>query len=245
MLITQKQQIESYQRVQDFLKAHPPPESPGYLVQKKKFDDIVATLTNHSSGQAEGRRLRRAAVSRQPALRKALRDQHLAPIAQIARALLADAPGIEKALRMPAYNLNPLRFIAEANAMRSAAAPYEAQFIEAGRPADFLAQLDAATEALRQSILGKARNLGQQVGARAGLASEIKRGRRLVDVLDTIVKAAFLDDADVLAEWRSAKRIRGVPSGANGRNEGTNESTNAGGAAGTPIAAPVAAVTGV
>lgn len=238
MLITQKQQIESYQRVQDFLKIHAPPESPGYLVQKKKFDDIVATLTDHSSGQVEGRRLRHAEVSRQAALRKALREQHLRPIAQIARAELADAPGIEKALRMPAHNLNPLRLIAEAHAMRSAATPYEAQFIEAGRPADFLAQLDAATEAVRQSILGKARNLGQQVGAGAGLAKEIKRGRRAVDVLDTIVRAAFRQDSNVLAEWRSAKRIRVLPSGANARNESNSDD----GSGGTPVVAPASAV---
>lgn len=238
MLITQKQQIESYQRVQDFLKIHAPPESPGYLVQKKKFDDIVATLTDHSSGQVEGRRLRHAEVSRQAALRKALREQHLRPIAQIARAELADAPGIEKALRMPAHNLNPLRLIAEAHAMRSAATPYEAQFIEAGRPADFLAQLDAATEAVRQSILGKARNLGQQVGAGAGLAKEIKRGRRAVDVLDTIVRAAFRQDSNVLAEWRSAKRIRVLASGTNARNESNRD----GGSGGTPVVAPASAV---
>jgi hypothetical protein len=219
MLIKQKQQIDSYQRVQDFLRAHAPPESPGYLAQKKRFDDIVATLTDHSSGQVEGRRMRRAEVTRQRLLRKALREHHLAPIAQIARAELADAPGIDKALRMPPFNLNPLRLLAEAGAMRSAAAPYEAQFVEAGRPADFLAQLDAAMEAVRQSVLGKDRNLGLQVGSRAGLRKEIQRGRRSVDVLDTIVKAAFRDAPNVLAEWRSAKRIRGVPGGVNGRGE--------------------------
>jgi hypothetical protein len=238
MLIAQNQRNESYQRVKDFLKVHAPPESQGYLVQKKKFDNIVATLTDHSSGQVEGRRLRHAEVSRQRALRTALREQHLSPIAQIARAMLADAPGIEKALRMPAHNLNPLRLIAEANAMRSAATPYEAQFVEAGRPADFLAQLDAATEAVRQSILGKARNLGQQVGARAGLAKEIKRGRRAVDVLETIVKAAFRDDPNILAEWRSAKRIRALPSGTNARDESTSDS----GSGGTPVVTPASVV---
>jgi hypothetical protein len=75
------------------------------------------------------------------------------------------------------------------------------------------------------------------VGARAGLAKEIKRGRRAVDVLDTIVKAAFRDDSNVLAEWRSAKRIRALPSGTNARSESNSD----GGSGGTPVVTPVSA----
>jgi hypothetical protein len=213
MQAKQKQAIETYQRVQDFLTAHPPPESPGYLAQKKALDGVVATLDDHSVNQAMGRRLSRAEVARQRALRKALRQQHLAPIAQIARATLSDAPGIEKALKMPPSDISPLKLVAEANAMRSAAALYQPQFIEAGRPADFLEQLDAAAEALRQALLGKARNVGRQVGAGAGIDREIKRGRRAIEVIDTIVTAAFRDDQNVLATWRSAKRVRAVPGG--------------------------------
>jgi hypothetical protein len=219
MLATQKQAIEAYQRVQDFLKDHPPPESPGYLAQKKAFDEVVASLTDHSLNQVAGKRLRRAEGPRQRTLRTVLREQHLAPIAQIARATLGGAPGIDNALRMPRPNLSALKLVAEASAMRSAAALYEPQFVEAGRPEDFLAQLDAAAEAVRQSMLGKARNLGRQVGAGAGIERDIKRGRRLVEVLDTIVKAAFREDLNVLAKWRNAKRVRGITGGGNASSD--------------------------
>jgi hypothetical protein len=219
MLSRQKQQIEAYQRVQDFLGMHPPPETPGYLVQKKRFDAIVATLSDHAANQVEGRRQGRAEVPRQVTLRKILREQHLAPIAQIARATLANAPGVERLLRMPRYNLTPLKLVAEATAMRTAAAPYKAEFIEAGRPDDFLEQLDAAAEAVRQSILGKARSLGQQVGAGAGLGEEIKRGRGAVEVMDTIVKAAFHGNQDVLAKWRNIRRVKALPGNGIGRSD--------------------------
>jgi hypothetical protein len=237
MLAKQKQAIEAYQRVQAFLADHPPPESPGYLVQKKALDDVVAGLADHAENQVAGRRLRGAEVPRQRALRQALREQHLAPIAQIARATLAGEPGIEKALKMPGYSLSPIKLVAEASAMRTAAAPFESQFVEAGRPADFLAQLDAAAEAVRQSMLGKARNLGRQVGGRAGIEKEIKRGRRVVDVLDTIVRAAFLGDRDVLAKWRSAKRVRALP-GSGGEGDAAPEGTPA---ASVTLLPPVAA----
>jgi hypothetical protein len=43
----------------------------------------------------------RAETQRQKALRRRLREEHLGPIAQIARAMLSDKPGIEQALRLP------------------------------------------------------------------------------------------------------------------------------------------------
>lgn len=215
MRARQKQTIEAYQRVQRFLTDHPPPASPGYLMQKQALGKIVAGLDGHVVHQVTGRRLRQAEVRHEQVLVKALREEHLAPIAQIARARLADAPGIQKALKMPEYYITPLKLIAEASAMGSAAALYEDQFVEAGRSPDFLARLDAAAEALRQCLLSKARNLGQQVGASAGIGREIKRGRSVVDVIDTIVKEAFRGDVQLLAEWRSAKRVRAVPGGCN------------------------------
>ena len=211
MLGRQKQQIEAYQRVQDFLRLHPPPESPGYVVQKKKFDAIVATLSDHAANQVEGRRQGLAEGPRQVALRRILREQHLAPLAQIARATLANAPGVERLLRMPRYNLSTLKLVAEATAMRTAATPYKAELIEAGRAEDFLEQLDAAAEAVRQSVLGKARSLGQQVGAGAGIGDQIRRGRSAVEVIDTIVKASFLGNEEVLAKWRNVRRVKALP----------------------------------
>jgi hypothetical protein len=230
----QKQSIEAYQRVQAFLADHPPPESPGYVAQKKAFDELVGSLSSHSLNQVAGKRLRRAEGPRQRTLRSVLREQHLAPISQIARATLAEAPGIDKALRMPSTKLTTIRLVAEASAMRTAAAPYEKEFVDAGRPVDFLAQLDTATEAVRQSMLGKARNLGLQVGAGAGIERDIRRGRALLDVLDTIVKAAFRGDSNVLAKWRNAKRVRGLPGGGSAASVESGTSTATGTA---PVAA--------
>jgi hypothetical protein len=240
MLTRQKQVIEALQRVQAFLALHPPPETPGYATQKKLFDEIVASLTDNAENQVSGRRLRHAEVPRQVGLKKALREQHLAPIAQIARATLSDLPAIDKALRMPSESLSALRLVAEASAMRAAAAQYEAKFVEAGRPADFVKQLDDAIEAVRLSMIGKARYLGQQVGGSAGIERDLKRGRQSVEVLDTIVKDAFRGDKGVLAEWRSARRVRAVPGGTNGTGSEAAPHTTA--PVRTPVSAPTAPV---
>src|SRR4051812_8590035 len=117
MEITQKQRIEAYQRVQDFLGQNPLPD-PGYGEPKRLLDEVVSRLTEHSTDQVAGRRLGRAEGQRQVTLATALREQHIRPIAKIARAVLRGSPGIDKATRMPPQNLTPLRLIAEAKAFR-------------------------------------------------------------------------------------------------------------------------------
>src|ERR687884_6316 len=49
------------------------------------------------------------------------------------------------------------------------------------------------------------------VGGRAGIDKEIGRGRKALAGLDAIVKRAFRDQPDVLEEWRTARRLRGLP----------------------------------
>jgi hypothetical protein len=209
----QKQVIEAYQRVQDFLAAHPVPPPWSYGLPKALLDDVVERLSDHSTDQVAGRRLSRAETQRQKALRKTLRELHLRPISKIAKVSLAEAPGIQKALVMPAPQLSTTKLISEAKGMRDAVAGYTPVFVRNGRPEDFVEALDAAIEELRQSQLGRARNVGKGVGAKAGLTDEIRRGRQAVEMVDAIVTTAFASNGDVLARWRIARRVQGLPGG--------------------------------
>lgn len=213
MLARQKQVVEAYERVQDFLAANPAPAGTSYGRPKELLDETVARLTEHRTDQVAGGRLSRAERNREGALRRSLRELHLRPISKIAKATLADAPGIDKALKMPAPQLSTTKLINEAKAMRDAVTQYSPTFVTNGRPEDFLARLDVAIEELRGAMLGKARNLGTKVGAKAGLEQEIKRARNAVEMLDAIVTTVFANDRERLAKWRIARRIRGLPGG--------------------------------
>jgi hypothetical protein len=214
MLKRQQQSIEAYQRVQAFLNEHPPSESPQYAKLKERFDGVVERLLEHLVNQVHGKRMRHGEVTNQAAVIRRLREEHLAIIAHIARANLASAPGIEKALHMPDYYLGPLKLVAEARAIRSAAELYEDQFVQRwGLPEDFLEQLDSAVNAVEQSLFAKSRELGRQVGATAGIEMELRRGRSLIEIIDTIVRDAFRGNAELMAKWRSAKRVRALPGG--------------------------------
>jgi hypothetical protein len=241
----QKQSIESYQRVQAFVADNPLPPPGSYGEPKTLLDDVVSRLTAHSNEQVTGVRLGKAARQTEQTLRKVLCEQHLRPINKIAGAVLRNVPGLDKALKMPRPQITTTRLIAVAGAFRAAATQHDQAFVRNGRAADFVAQLDAATEALRQAQLSKARNLGKSIGARNGMSAEIVRGNDAVQLLDAIVTTGFAGNKEVLGKWRSAKRIRAAAGGGgNGAVSVPTVSqapTSAPAAAGTPTTEPKAA----
>lgn len=209
----QKQTIEAFQRVQAFLEAFPAPPPATYSAPKVVLGDVVAQLTDHSAEQVSGRSMSTAEERRQKRLVTILREHHLRPIVAIARATISDEPGIEAALRFPPAKLSVLKLIAEANAIRGSAALYEPAFVKNGRPADFLAQLAAAIDAVRLSMDGRARQVGRHIGAKAGLEQQLRRGRKAEDMLDSIVMVAFEGNDVVLAKWQNARKVQAIPGG--------------------------------
>ena len=211
MQARQQKLIESYQRVKVFLEANPASGTPGFAEAKAGLDAVVAQLTDHSTAQVSGRLLTKAERQRVTALMKRLKEQHMRPIATIAKAASDSIPGLIEELKMPRHALGALRLVAAARAMRGSAATYAETFVRAGRPQDFLERFDAAIVAVQDALGGHARTVGRRVGANAGLTQQLQRGRLALDVLDPIVKMAFEGNEVVLAQWRAAKRVRGVP----------------------------------
>src|SRR5438552_861658 len=66
--------------------------------QMQALTDTLARIDRHSVGQSAGSRLGRQETQRQAALRETIRTKHMQPIARISRAMLKNAPGIERAL---------------------------------------------------------------------------------------------------------------------------------------------------
>ena len=207
---TQKQIIESYQRVQVFLARNPlqPPDT--YGDAKQQLDDVVTRLTTLTNAQMATTRLGMAETEQQQTLRRALREQHLAPIARVANAALRHSPGIEKATRLPETQIPTTQLLTVGAAFRQAATPYEETFVRHGLSTDFLARLDAAVEALRQSQVRQADMKHNRIAAKNGIVTELLRGRQAVQMLDALVKARFGDNRDVLATWRTTKKVLGV-----------------------------------
>lgn len=210
----QKQSIEMYVRVKSFLTTHPAPEGTSYGPAADGITDVVRRLTGHTASQAQGKRMSQAEQAKQAQLLRTLCEQHLRPIVAIAKATEDGHPGIERALRMPSAAWGVTRILADAQAIHDAAALYPPVFVENGRQPDFLEKLQAAIDAIPVSQEDRGKTLGLQVGSREAIDKQLQRGRKLIDVLDAVIKSAFAgDDSGVLREWKVARRVRSAPGG--------------------------------
>ena len=217
MFATQQQVIESFVRVRAFLEAHPATGELTYRGARETIDEVLDRFWAHAGTQISGRALGRAELRLQEQLITRLRDRHMRPIVAIARAQIEPHSDVRLpvAVRMPKVRIGVTKMLQACAGMMEAARPFEAVLIENGLPSDFLSRFRSATDELERTFARRATLTGSHVGARKGLAVELRRGRRAVDRLDSVVRVAFEGDEVVLTTWRATKRVRQLPGGSN------------------------------
>ena len=177
---------------------------------RRTLDAVVTQLTAHAVTQDLGTRLSRGETANQRALRMILRFNHMKPIADVARMRLREVPNFI-ALTRPRNNVSATRLIAAAGAMADAATPYEDVFIDAGLDPDFLTQLRQAAENMRRSLDDRAQSRRQSAGATEGLRVEEQRGTAILRLLDGLVIPKLGTNDQLLAQWKSARKIHAKP----------------------------------
>ena len=92
--------------------------------------------------------------------------------------------------------------------MAQAAESNREVFLQHGLAPDFVDQLRSAIDALAQACTSKASSLRRQVTATASTDGLVKRGRNAVRLLDAILVPRFANEPELLAAWRTAKKVR-------------------------------------
>lgn len=179
---------------------------------RRRLDDLVTALDGHASAQSESALGALSATQKHRALRAALLRDHMAPIAKVAASELPASPELEP-LRMPRGAPSAERLKALAAGMAAASEPHAAVFTAAGLPDDFIAQLNAAADAMLATVGERRQSRAQQVRATNGLKSLLSAGRRVVHVIDAMAKSALRDDPVLLAAWNRVKRVELVGGG--------------------------------
>jgi hypothetical protein len=117
MLGRQTKQLEAFQRVVQFVTNSPPPGANGKFAElSRELEAVVAQAREDATDQEFSERWCRATTQQTRALMKRLRDHHLRPLATIARAVMHDESGIERAIRLPRRRLGVTVLAAEARA---------------------------------------------------------------------------------------------------------------------------------
>jgi len=126
MQARQKQLLESYERVRDFMRGHVPAKPSAVFVAKvAELEAFVSRLHTLLSDQVTGRKESRDDTARTQLARRYLRERHLKPISKIAKAALGLDPTALKTLALPSFRLTNTRLLTEATGVQAAAVKYE------------------------------------------------------------------------------------------------------------------------
>jgi hypothetical protein len=243
MHVQQEAVLETLRRIQRFLDDNG--ATLGAVIQQSsvrtRLDETVAQIGSHAVLQVAGRRTAEGETAKQKILRVALRTDHMRPVALIAGQKLREQPEF-KLLRMPPWNVRGPRLTAAARDMANAAEKYTDLFVQEGLPSDFVAELRTAADQLDQSIDVRGLSRGQRAGATTGLRAETSRARKLILVLDSLVRPKLGTNDELLRQWQVATHVQRSRSSQNAAPAGGTlpaATPSSSPAAATPSAAPV------
>lgn len=176
---------------------------------RRTLDGVLRDTLRYAVDQ-RGEELRALSeTQRYQSLRRVLVRNHLLPLVRTAQCELADRPELE-VFTMPRGNPAAMRLATEAHGFALSAVPFSAIFIAAGAKATFIADLNAATDAMMESFHARFQHRIRRYGATRGLAIKLRAGRKLVLLLGTRVRIAVEDDAELLAAWSTISRTKRI-----------------------------------
>jgi hypothetical protein len=207
--------LRSFRRVREFLSAHTPANAtPAFTKKVAELDDVMSAMAQQANEQNTGTRLGAGEAKRQRAAREALWDDHMVPIAELARSIYG-VPGVKEALKLPKKTADNDRLLAAAGGMANAAESDKAAFLEHGANDDFVDQLRAATKGLGDTLVTRDQAGRRRVKATKAVQQEVKRGARAVLGLNAILRPTLKRNPDLKAAWQNA-RARTEPAGGGG-----------------------------
>ena len=232
MDVQEKRIVQSFRRSLDWNKVHPelrqaaqnasgatgtsitvPAASSALATQVETLHGVVSRIEHNAAVQdAQKKRSSQVSTNASGALTE-LRKHQMRPIVEVAHSLRSEVPGISGALKMPKSRADAEAMVAAANAMAQNAAVYKDVLIEHGLPHDFIDQLNAAAEAVKQSVDARGAARVLRKGATKSIKADIVLGRNTVGIMNAAIARLLRNSPGLLAEWENAKRVtvKGVP----------------------------------
>ena len=202
--------LESLRNVKAFLDIHA--EQLGSVIKtgtRTSLLEAIADLEGFGNQQAAGDGASKGATKLRAALRVALIHDRMAVVSRIGRAKLPNTPELAT-LKMPRGNPSDTKLAQAAYEMANAADAHAPVFVEAGLDADFAAQLKKAADAMIDARQLRSMSRVRRATATKGLKSQLSAGRKIVHVLDALVRTELRQEPALLAGWTQAKRVSKV-----------------------------------
>lgn len=202
--------LQSLRSVQAFLDANAE-RMPAVATcgARRRLDELVSVANAQAAEQSAADLDAQIATRRFHAVRTTLVRGRMAPIVAVAAAEKLDTPALSP-LRMPPRWASPEVLRAHAAGLAAAAAPFAGIFTAAGLGDDFAPRLEAAADDLLAALGERTQRLAARSGATRGLADTLRTGRKVVQVLDAMVRSEVRGETALLAEWHAAQRVERV-----------------------------------
>ena len=170
------------------------------------LDAIIVRLEGFATEQATREAAARAATDTKRQMARALRQEYLRPIAQVARRLFPNDAQLRSAFVVPGSR-DDEGLIQAARAFAERVSEFKEKFVGRGMAPDVVERLHKATESFREQLTNRLLDRSRRVAATAGLLSELSRGRELVRLLNLMLAPRLVGQPEQLAEWRSIARF--------------------------------------
>ena len=181
-------------------------------VARNLFDKLIS-ITNEAQEQSTDQQAGFGEAAQQFEIKNTYREdlrETMSQITRTARSMEYVFDGIWNKFKWNRSS-NDENLLAKARAFVIEATPYEADFIEYGMPAAFVANLTALADDFEQSFTDTAGATAEHVAATAASAAKISGGMDVVRQLTGIVKNVYHNNPGKLAAWVSASHVEKPP----------------------------------
>jgi len=201
----QQRTLRAFENVLIYCEQHPVnPEPPLLAGMRKSLRASIARIERLGSDQWDATRAMNGGV---PLRVRLLRRDKMMPLVRIAKPLLAFAPGVERALRVPHARSDALTVATAALKMADAIAPHTKLLASAGYSKDFVRDFRAEARALALVARNADKARANRSKATQAIAAEIKKAMQTVMVLEGLVMLHIGSNKSSVGLWKNRRRV--------------------------------------
>ena len=209
-----RRKLEMAARVLEFTRAHAASDA-GYPTVLARLEELLTRAQAIAGRQHQGRTAARGAQAQRRELRRLLHAQLVHYLVAVGSFAAKDQAVVSAQFKLPDINATNSSFLTSVKALLAVAEGQRDLLVQGGmEPAllENLGRMVADFEAVSEAARTARRD---HIGARADIEVIATELMEQVKVLDGITRYHFGNDPEVMAEWKAAKQVLGLPRNGN------------------------------
>jgi hypothetical protein len=205
-----RRKLEMAERVREFTRARVTSE-PSYAPVLTKFQDLVTRAEQIAARQHQGRLNAKGARDRRKELRRMLQFQLVHYLVAVGSVATKNQAELAARFKLPETNATNTVFLTAVKALLAVAESQRDLLVQGGmEPAllENLGRMVADFEVVSEAARTARRD---HIGARTDLDVVSVELMEQVKVLDGITRYHYGNDPEMMAEWKAAKQVLGLP----------------------------------